>query len=486
MCASIELCVPALPSASPPAAQPLDLSSLELEEEPVVLPLNAMGIRNTGRCQPSTPLGIRKTGGCQPSMAWRLKDGWARAQRSRRRSRQELALITVKKQGCVEHGHAWECRHPDSAVCPGFVPTPHAAPAALCRAGNSCFLSAALQCLRHTPGLPLVLVPDLQELRAAAEGGSPGPAQQAAPPSGDAAQQQQQMAMNGEAAQQQGEQQQAAAGVGNSVVLAPAGAGSAAAESPEGEAAAAAEAVAPGATDPAADSQGSQGVVVPEVAAQGLAAASGGVTPPEAAASHAAEAAAAAAGPSSAEPGTDQAAAAAAAAAPAMQEAAGLENSPAAGGSQASAVQPAGDSPAEPACPAAVPDEHAQAGGAPQPAGATAVAAGAGAVAAPAAAAAAPTTPGRPERGELLACVASVVKELYTQVRLFSFSRHVTARGILNKLSGAWFTWCKGRAAPHPGALHCFSYVQVLLCSLSPFTCTRKSVFSCGAHPPPL
>jgi ubiquitin C-terminal hydrolase len=29
--------------------------------------------------------------------------------------------------------------------------------------GNSCFLNAALQCLRHTPGLPLILVPDLIE-----------------------------------------------------------------------------------------------------------------------------------------------------------------------------------------------------------------------------------------------------------------------------------------------------------------------------------
>ena len=34
---------------------------------------------------------------------------------------------------------------------------------ALCgmRAGNTCFVNAAVQCLRYTPGLPLMLLPDL-------------------------------------------------------------------------------------------------------------------------------------------------------------------------------------------------------------------------------------------------------------------------------------------------------------------------------------
>ena len=29
------------------------------------------------------------------------------------------------------------------------------------RTGNTCFVNAAMQCLRHTPGLPLMLLPDL-------------------------------------------------------------------------------------------------------------------------------------------------------------------------------------------------------------------------------------------------------------------------------------------------------------------------------------
>lgn len=28
-------------------------------------------------------------------------------------------------------------------------------------AGNTCFVNAAVQCLRYTPGLPLMLIPDL-------------------------------------------------------------------------------------------------------------------------------------------------------------------------------------------------------------------------------------------------------------------------------------------------------------------------------------
>ena len=33
-----------------------------------------------------------------------------------------------------------------------------------CRAGNTCFVNAAMQCLRYTPGLPLMVMPDLLDV----------------------------------------------------------------------------------------------------------------------------------------------------------------------------------------------------------------------------------------------------------------------------------------------------------------------------------
>ena len=36
-----------------------------------------------------------------------------------------------------------------------------------CRpAGNTCFVNAAMQCLRYTPGLPLMVMPDLLDIAA--------------------------------------------------------------------------------------------------------------------------------------------------------------------------------------------------------------------------------------------------------------------------------------------------------------------------------